>query len=567
MSRKITHHISLLFTVLIALTLRFYIIISSGVDHEIGIDSFFYHSEANVLIKYHTFTWWLHPLSLWGLYPYSDTPAAPTFVAQISLLSGLSVEQSILLFDIFIVFFGGFSMYLLSLKLKKSVVFSFFTTVVYVSAPIILLGTIWSLGEREFMVYTIPFLTLLLVYIIKGTHKWIMFGLAILLLFVISTIHLTFIFLYGLFVGMIFIEIIRKFVPFRRLKYFFNRKQWLNLSLSLFLLLIGTYFLFIINVFFDMPPSFSIKNYESTALFKGTNPFIILVNIGVSLSGGVGILLPIFLPIGILYIIYKKRIGRMENYLFWSFLFSLPILINRLYSRPVMVFLSSLFIGYGVWYLLAHIKISRKDISRIIKISLVVFLLLSSTYFAIWYTDYSNTRFHKSYAVPYNIDASPSTYELGLYQKNKLQKIWVTNDWLTGQRIQAYSTIPGQPGMAGCPSLQYNPVYFKLVNNSKLGIRKSTELEFKYTHQIYISTYQFQEIKDYSLLVKSNIESNTAQKIIERYNIYYAIEYSPISGRVARYHSKYIAQSEFFESVDATNFVIFRNQKLSVYYI
>lgn len=558
--------LSILFIALVAVTVRLYLIVSEGVIHEMGIDSFFYHNEANVLIKYHTFTWWLHPLSLWGLYPYSDAPASPTLVAQISLLTGISVEQSILLFDVLITIFAGLSLYLLSLTIKNNATFAFFTSLVFVLAPIVVVGTRWSLGEREFLVYMIPLLTLFLVYILKGKHRRTIFSLVILVTFVISTIHLISLFLYGLFLSLVFIQLAEPRKVFKKWQLLITNKPWLSLMVSLTILLLAMYSLFILDIFFNMPYSFSIKNYESTALFEGTGPLIILINIGVSLSGGVGILLPVFLPLGIIYTIIKKAHGKLESYLFWSLVFSFPILINRLYSRPVMVFLSSILIGYGVWWFLNRIDISKGFFIQLIKILIIIALLVSTASFTVWYDiNRHDYRVYTNSSISYMPYASPDTYEIGVYQKYRLTAIWVTNDWLTGQRIQAYSSVPSQPGMVGSPSLQYNPVYFKLVSPSELGIHKSTEIEFKYTHKLYFSTYLAKENRDYWSLIKSYIKSNNAQTLIKEYNIYYAVEYRDAKGYATGFYSQSLVKSNFFQSVDSNTYIVFRNGDFSVY--
>ena len=571
--------LGILFTFFFAITIRFYMLASSNVIHEIGIDSFFYHNEAAVLLKYHSYTWWLHPLSLFGLYPYSDSPGVPTLIAQYSSISGLPIEFSILVFNIIIVFFAVFSMWILSLKIKNNFYFTFFTTTIFIFAPILIIRTQWSIGEREFLVFLLPFISILIFYILQGHHTHMMVVLTAFTYFTFLTIHLISLFVYGLFLP-IFISrgsissICRNFC----LKIHLNKI--FDFGVSILLITFSFYSLFILNVIFDMPYSFSIINYTQTSLFSGTDPFTILLNIAVSLSGAVGILLPIFLPLGLLAIILHKNYNLQYKYLYWAFVFSLPILINRMYSRPIIVFLSSMFIGYGAYILVRRIRrINKKGITikkgnlyinnnKAVLISIILIVLVVNTAFTMWYEEYRSVEeYGKSYVIPYSKDALPQTYEIGIYQKQKIPKTWITNDWFTGQRIQAYSSIPETPGISGCPTFLYNPVYFKMIDHNKLGIRKSTEMEFKYTHQLFVSTYMYNESRAFITIMQHPVYAQESKHMIYKYNIIYAVEYKPLSGRYTGYHSHSIKRSDFYLSLHKNTYIIFSNSNYIIYYL
>ena len=49
--------------------------------HEIGHDSFMIHFIADSLSKYGHAKWWLHPLSIVGLYPFSTASALPFYLS------------------------------------------------------------------------------------------------------------------------------------------------------------------------------------------------------------------------------------------------------------------------------------------------------------------------------------------------------------------------------------------------------------------------------------------------------------------------------------------------------
>ncbi len=54
------------------------------VPHERGWDSFFIHGLVNTLNHKGTFSWWVHPLSPFGLTPFSYGSAVPVLLSVFS---------------------------------------------------------------------------------------------------------------------------------------------------------------------------------------------------------------------------------------------------------------------------------------------------------------------------------------------------------------------------------------------------------------------------------------------------------------------------------------------------
>ncbi len=572
-NKKIKQHIfTILFVILLGITIRYYWICFGGISHQYSWDTFFYSIESNVILEYHRMTWLLHPLSLWGLYPYSDSPAAPVYVAEISSLSGLSVENSILVFDILIVIFAAASMYLLSYKIKRSLIFSFITSFVFISAPIYTASTIWFMDERGIMVYFIPNILLIILMLINNKYQKFLYKLrltAILLvyIFILSTTHLTFVFTYSLFIGLICFylwKIIKKtslgnFIIKNILNKTWNYSSILLSSLIIFLI----YSLFIINNFIDLPLGFSIESYKRSAILSGEDPVTIMANIGISLSGGVGILFPFLFPLGILYSVFKKQRNLYENYTLVIFLLTVPILINRLYSRPLMVFICSIYIGFGLLFLFEKINVKR--IKKYIIPSIIMSILVTSI-FTEWYIYHLHLSFYKAYPIRYDYSASPYTHEFGLYQGYNFKKsIWICNDGLIAQRIQSYSGTPIMPAPLGAP-INHNPVLYNLTDKSTLKIRKSTEKEFKYIVRPYISPYIWEMRNDYYEFFRYENKA-IIKNITLKYSISYICEYKKISGKVAGYHSQKIYDSPLMKNANMLYYKVYENKYYCYFFL
>src|SRR4030067_2271290 len=66
--------------------------------YEIGYDSFFIHIIANSISEFGYAKWLLHPLSVFGLYPFSYSSSVPFILSGISQISGLEMHSIVFIF-------------------------------------------------------------------------------------------------------------------------------------------------------------------------------------------------------------------------------------------------------------------------------------------------------------------------------------------------------------------------------------------------------------------------------------------------------------------------------------
>src|SRR5712692_9550814 len=127
-----------------------------GVRFETGIDALQYHRMAAAVVRYGVAPWIVNPLSYLGIHPGSDSSGIPFLVASFSLVSGIPVAATVLVYDALLIVTFGFGLFILTRQLTGradvallaillgSLAFGFFTTV------------LWSFDERSFNVALTP---------------------------------------------------------------------------------------------------------------------------------------------------------------------------------------------------------------------------------------------------------------------------------------------------------------------------------------------------------------------------------------------------------------------------
>src|SRR3990170_5455428 len=82
--------------------------------HEIGYDSFLIHFIADSISTYGHAKWWIHPLSIVGLYPFSYASALPFYLSGVSQSLSLEMEQTIWVVLLSLGILSSFTAYLMA---------------------------------------------------------------------------------------------------------------------------------------------------------------------------------------------------------------------------------------------------------------------------------------------------------------------------------------------------------------------------------------------------------------------------------------------------------------------
>jgi hypothetical protein len=331
--------------ILIGLLVIFNIILRLPVTpHEIGVDSFEMHAWASSISANGYAVWILHPLSFFGLYPFSYSSGELFLLSGLSQCSGVDMEWTIWIAATFFGVFGIFTAYLMAKEIRNDFLFAFSVAFVYSTAPKFIGFTNWSVSTRGLFVTLLP----LLIWVLLRSYnqkedrlKYLL--LTVCLLVILATIHqiifFTPIILIAFVVSVLFYTANKKFkVP----------KITPKVSVILFFALFITLFLlpFTPLGFYQRLESFE-GGHRFGYFFHGSAPYHILLNMGAEYAMAVGIL-NILIPIGVFSLLFIKQKTFGEVFLVALILCFAPVLADPVYMRFFVLFIFSLLIGFGL---------------------------------------------------------------------------------------------------------------------------------------------------------------------------------------------------------------------------
>ena len=148
-----------LFSLLIILNviLRFQV-----VPNEIFPDSFLMHIMVNSLNEFGYAKWFLHPLSVIGLYPASYSSSMQFLLSAISQTTGLEMRWVIFLYCVFIGLLSMFTAYSMAGAIINDDLFKFLVAFAFSTSPGVLAYTTWTIPTRGLFVVLAPLLIYML---------------------------------------------------------------------------------------------------------------------------------------------------------------------------------------------------------------------------------------------------------------------------------------------------------------------------------------------------------------------------------------------------------------------
>lgn len=361
---------------------------------EIGVDSFFVHVLVNSLSEFGYAKWYLNPLSLAGLYPYSYSSSVPFLLSGVSQTTNISMQYVIFIYCQILGFLSILTGYLLASKVTDNELIRIISSLFFsISLAIVGYSTL-TIPTRGLLIVLAPLIFYFLVNIYEVNKKsfYILFFLLSSFLFV--THHL-FYFLIPLFLAFVFLKLMVKF----RLCRFISET---NRS---FLILIGFMLMFAI-------PFITGKFLESSRYAPLFTSYLRYVGI------------PLFYSIGgIVYLTFKSN-KKYSEYLLTLTMVFLTIFIYKLtYMKMFIPVFLIPFAGYGFNNFINSIK-NKKKLA-----SLVVFSLLITTSFVSYY------QFLHEYDSDLNRNLEMSSYMAGNWMKEYAVGNAISNNDFLGMRI------------------------------------------------------------------------------------------------------------------------------------
>ena len=397
---KLTRNTKLLLLVIniiLNIILRFQV-----VPNEIFPDSVSMHIMVNSINEFGYARWWLHPLSIFGLFPASYTSTMQFFLSGVSQCTGIEVRWTIFLYCEFIGLLSMFTAYLLAGKIINDDVFKILVAFIFSTSPAVLGYTTWTIPTRGLLVILAP----LLIYILLKCRTSIKYvPLFFLLAFFLFATHHLFYFLLPAFFAFLLLSIC------------FKLRHYINIKISE-----------------KINPIMSISGFVSmfsipvlTGHFIGYSRYDPLWTFYVRYMG----ILLIFSFGGIVYLIFKKD----KDFKEWFILLTLIMLTTFIYNQTYMKWFLPVFAaplaGMGLRNI---IRISEKR-----KYMLITIILLSALSFSAYYQfihflpSTKESPIHPRYT-------EESTYKIGRWMKEYIVNgSAISNDGLFGGRVFAAS--------------------------------------------------------------------------------------------------------------------------------
>ena len=471
------------FLILLSIILRIQV-----VSHEIGHDSFLIHIMANSLNEFGYAGWFLHPLSIFGLYPGSYTSSMQFLLSGISQSTGMGVEPVIFLYCVFIGLFSMFTAYLMAGEIWDNDVFKLLVAFGFSTVPAILGYTTWTIPTRGLLVVLAPlFIYLLLKCRRSVKYVPLTFLLAILLF---ATHHL-------------FYYLITAFFALFILTICFKLKNHVNIKIpeKLIPLVLVTGFVFMFSIPFFTRRFTEVSRYAAIDI-------IYVRYMGILIIFAIG---------GLTCLIFKdnKRFGE------WFLLLTLIFLTIFIYQQTYMKWFLPIFVvplaGIGLINVLRASE-KRKYVLPVVTIFLVLIVSFSAYYQFIHFLPESRTSpINERYI-------EESTYKTGRWMKENINgSAAISNDELFGMRVFAAS----ETTHILTPSTLVGQAYdFISVNTSKFERHPITSEDF------WFSGYEGPAIGE-------NIWENVHEmrKSPHEFNITHLVENRKCKGNINWHHS------------------------------
>lgn len=363
--------------------------------HEIGHDSFMIHFLANSISENGYAKWWLNPLSIVGLYPFSVSSALPFYLSGASQIMSINMEYTIWIILSILGIFSAFTAYLMAGAINDDKFFKFITAFVYSTTPGVLVYTTWSATGRGLFLVLLP---LFIYFLIKSRNSVLRYSMITFVFFIILLSTHNLFYLTG--------PIILGF--------------WIALAISNIKLKSSTLYrgIILITFFLIFLIQLSVKKLVISDLIfsfaRYAGPMIVFA-IG-----------------GFVYLLFKNNKTFEEKFLILNLLFLTPILSIELYSKYFMIPFEVLLVSYGIMNMI-RISKTKKHISFII--------IMLSLSFSVGVSEFY--QFSRS-----NIDdqqtltpfwAEDSIVNAATWTKVHTEKTMMTDQYYVSRRMLAYS--------------------------------------------------------------------------------------------------------------------------------
>ena len=379
--------------------------------YEIGYDSFFIHIIANSISEFGYAKWLLHPLSVFGLYPFSYSSSVPFILSGISQISGLEMHSIVFIFGMILGILSMMTAYIMAGEIRDCDFFRFFVVFGFSTSPAILAYSTWTIPTRGMFVVLAP----IYIYLLLKSLKYFKFASLIIIfsMFLLATHHM-FYFLIPIVFGFLILVLYDKFkISTHPLLSKINIMGIIKERLHYILPIAG------FVVMFSIP--FFTRRFLEVSRFSP---------IYISYIRYLGILIIPALG-GLFYLIFKFKRSLGEQLLLLSTIFLTALIYQVTYMKFFIAILIMGFVGFG---LVNVIMLSKKYKYAIFStIILLVLAIIFSGYYQFF-------KYDSEEGNPYNErHIEVSSFIAGKWIKNNMKNSAISHDPLFGTRILAIS--------------------------------------------------------------------------------------------------------------------------------
>jgi len=482
-----------------------------GEQHEAGADTTFIHSLATSVSREGRALWILHPFSFFGLYALSYPSAIPFLAAGFSELSGVGIEGTFWIMSLAFGVLGPLGMILLGRSISSDDRFVFFLAAVMALSPFYIKDTTWVGASRGFVVALVPFALFLSVRLIRRP-SFKMLLLLLLLVVLMSAIHRMGVLSILILVCALFVLPFHKVTQALRFALVKHETKFrIGILVMATVGFVGVFFLQF--QFPGMAGADVREQFGTGAYFSGESFEVLVLNMGVSFVGKVGLLFPVA-SVGVILYSWKRPKEAHDKFVLLAILVFLPLLSMRDYITEFIIPLIAVPIAFAA---MAAVQ-TKLRARRTAAATVTVVLLLSAGAYAWIMKDYWSNRYETDAAIP------DSTYATALYIRYYVLGA-TTNHGLTGGRVTAISERPSLPlGGASLHWYSSQQLIFRYVDGSdvRVAARDLFSMTFN-TDDLYEPINVRNAEVDWETIMYGRLRDSGVERLLMRYEIHFLV--------------------------------------------
>jgi len=421
MFRRKTVLLLLLAIILVSLAIRYPL-----VEHErFQTDSYFIHYLSNDIVRQGRAPWTFSALSYVGYYPFSYPSGVPFVLAELSLLTGLGVDVSILLIDGILAALFSLIVFCLSREFVHRAEFALLAAFFAVLAPRFVDTTYWVGSARgmEVVLITLLVLATFRAGLSQSKRLLVVSGLAGFACFAVHHMAVLII-LYG--IGFVFADLAGRYLP----RVFQNRgRRWAIITATF----VGVIVMIVALNYFDILGN-SLETIGETGFFHFNIPVIsTLGNLLVGYTHQIGLVL-VLASLSVATFLKTPRFFVRGVFPFAAMLAFIPVLGSSIY---VSMLLAPFVAILGVLWL-QRLGSSKKTRGGTYTGIVVILLVLSLT-FTVWSVDRWNQTQQPSGD---RVEVTNGVFNDATYLKSDWGGIYaICNAESLGAQFAAYSGV------------------------------------------------------------------------------------------------------------------------------